>query len=142
MAIVKTFTVGAQATKLIGTNIVRAEVLIDLEATPVSGSDVIEALKIPAGAKVMEVHAVVKTAEGGGLTLNIGDGSGTDSWDAAVNANAAAGTAYRSTPGTDAYATSGKFYATADTIDVIPSANADAAQIVVMAVYMISEKYA
>lgn len=141
MAIITAFTDNVPVTKLIGTNIVKAEVLIDFSATGASAGDAVEALNIPANAKVMEVHSVIVTAEGDAGNIDIGDGAGTDSWDANVDINAAAATAARSLPGTDAYATTGKFYAAADTIDVIPSINVDTAKIVVSAVYMMLEKY-
>lgn len=141
MAIKKDFTVGAQAAKLIGTNIVKAEVLIDFESVPGSANDVYEAIKIPAYAKVMEVHTVIKTAEGSALTMDLGDGTDPNGWDDAVNGNAGVGANTRSTPGTDDLATGGKFYVADDTIDVTIDNDADTGAVVVMAIYMISEKY-
>lgn len=113
-----------------------AENLLDFSATGfnVAGSDVVQALIIPAGAIVTSVTCEVRTAEGGVATINIGDTADVDGWDAAVDANAAAGLIV----GDGAYA-GGKRYASESTIDVIPSADLDAAVIYISAEYYIAE---
>jgi len=107
---------------------------IDLSANNSGSSDVLECLNVPAGTFVFDVFVRVITPEGGTLTATVGDGAGADSWDASTNLNATAGTVTHGASGTDAYATSGKFYAAADTIDLTMSANAgDTAVFVVSA---------
>ena len=52
MATITDYTDNVPTTEHIGTKLVKAEVLIDFSATPVSASDVVRALNIPANAKV------------------------------------------------------------------------------------------
>ncbi len=93
-------------------------------------NDVYQLLAIPANTLVTGVHikwltAAVATSG----TIDVGDGAGTASWDGAVDTKTTAGTFTHSTVGTDAYAVAasqGKFYASADSIDVlIKAAHAD-----------------
>jgi hypothetical protein len=82
---------------------------------------VLQVLSVPANTLVLQVAVEVATAAvGTTLTANVGDGSGADSWNAAIDIKTA-GTYIFSTVGTDAYASAsnmGKFYSTADTIDL------------------------
>ena len=120
----------------IGGHKIVAENLLDFSATGfnVASADVVQALIIPAGAIVTAVTVEVRTAEGGVATINVGDADNVDGWDAAVDANAAAGLII----GDGAYAV-GKRYASEDTIDVIPSADLDTAVIYIAAEYYIAE---
>ena len=109
---------------------------LDFSATGVSSADVVQALKIPANSLVTEVSVTVRTAEGGTCTATVGDGAGASSWDAATNLNATADTVTSSVKGTDAYAV-GKFYSSADTIDLTMNNAAATAVINVAATYMV-----
>ena len=100
---------------------------LDFSAIPVAASDVVEALKIPAGTMVLAVCTRVITAEGGTCTATVGDGDAAAGWDGSVNLNATAGTTTQSIPGTDATATTGKLYAAEDTIDLTMGHTTDAA---------------
>lgn len=142
MATLTEITDGSQATRDLGVRIVKAEVLVDFAVTPASNGDVVQVLNIPAGAKLMQVDTVIKTPEGGVLTANIGDATDPNGWDALIDLDAAAETETRSLPGTDALATIGKFYPTADTLDLTLTADADTAAVVVTAVYMFIEQFA
>lgn len=107
---------------------------IDFAKNPAAAADVVQVLNIPAGAIVTRVCAVVKTAEGAAATATVGDASGANSWDASLDLNAAS---YQSSiVGTDAYA-NGKYYATADTIDLTLGHAVDAAIVCMIAEYMI-----
>lgn len=119
---------------------VLSENKLDFSEINAAASDVIQAIKIPAGALVTNVRVHVLTAEGSTSTATVGDGDGADSWDASTNLNSA-GTTTAGLPGTDAYATAGKYYATADTIDLTLSAHAlDAAIVNVSAEYTVLEQ--
>jgi hypothetical protein len=79
-------------------------------------------IDLEAGMFVMLVSAKVITAEGGTLTIDVGDGSVTDRYLNGEDGNAAAGTIY-----TSQNMTSGAVYSAADTLDVISNDAADAA---------------
>ncbi len=133
---------GIVAQKL-GNDLIKAENTISLAAKNSVASDVIQAIAVPKGAYVMQVGVYLKTAEGVALTATVGDGAGAAAWDASTDLNAAAGTVTGGVPGTDAYATSGKLYTAADTIDLTMSAAAgDAAVFTVFAIYAIIEAVA
>jgi hypothetical protein len=141
MPTVTTFIDGQQTHKKLGGDVVSVENKIDFSATNASGSDVVQVLKIPAGALVKNVWVTVLTPEGGTSTATVGDGAGADSWDASTNLNATANTVTAGLPGTDAYATAGKYYAAADTIDLTLSANdVDTAILNVSAEYVVKER--
>lgn len=104
---------------------------IDLTGVIPVANDIYQALAIPANTLVMNVKVKFLTAMlGTSGTLDIGDGTTADGWDAAIDAKTAAGTFTHSVIGTDTYAVAaaqGKFYAAADTIDVkIKAIHADA----------------
>lgn len=87
-----------------------------------TAADVIEVLRIPAGTVVENVVLEVVTIEASATpTIAVGDGSGTSSWVGATT-TATAG----KTLGAGAYvAAGGKFYAAADTLDLlIPTGDA------------------
>lgn len=102
-------------------------------ATAIGAGDGLPALSIPAKSLVLAVGLDVTTAEGGTLTVDVGDGSDTDGWLDGKDANAVA--SYASVPFTLAEAApntivgygAGKYYAAADTIDVITVNAADTA---------------
>lgn len=135
MATITTFT-DAQVAQDVPNGILGVKyAVLNFEVTPVAAGDVVQALKVDAGQTVYEVQTRVITAEGATCTATVGDASGANSWDASVNLNAAAGTGTRSAVGTDAYATTGKLYAAADTIDLTMGHDTDAAIIEVTAFY-------
>lgn len=97
--------------------------VVDLTAGALVENDVYKCLEIPADTLVMNVKVEILTpAVGTTLTMDVGDGSGVDSWDANVDGKGVAGTFTHSVVGTDAYAAAaaqGKFYDAYDTIDVV-----------------------
>ena len=92
--------------------------------TALGASDILEVIKVPAQTLVTHVALEVTTAEGGTLTLDVGDGDNPDGYLDGVNGNATA--AYISVAGTDAFE-QGKYYTAADTIDVVTVNAADTA---------------
>jgi hypothetical protein len=143
------FDKGSTGFHVAGLNkISRVEVVLDFakitaaraaaSATALANGDIIEAIPLPAKCLVMAVGLDVTTAEGGTLTIDVGDGSDTDGFLDGVNANTVA--SYQSgnnltvTAGTPnavagtpyAYAL-GKYYSAADTIDVVIVNAADVA---------------
>lgn len=139
MGTTTTFVAKQQAAQDIGTSPVFAQNLIDFSATACGSAEVVQALKIPAGALVTDVWVIVKTAEGGTATATVGDGDSANGWDASTNLNATAGTVTSSLKGTDAFAV-GKYYATADTIDLTLNNACDAAKVIVCARYSMIER--
>tara|TARA_B100001939_G_C16895897_1_gene597573 strand:- start:888 stop:1346 length:459 start_codon:yes stop_codon:yes gene_type:complete len=99
--------------------------------TALAATDVLEVIRVPANTYVTNVALNVTTAEGGTLTVDVGDGDNPDGYLDGVNANATA--AYLTVAGTDAYE-SGKFYTAADTIDVTTVNAADTAVMTLTAV--------
>lgn len=107
-------------------------------AAALGAGDGVQALSIPAKSLVMAVGMEVVTAEGGTLTVDIGDGSDTDGWLDGVNGNTvasycSAATLAEGTPNTFVGYGAGKYYSVADTIDVITVNAADAAVVRVWA---------
>ena len=99
--------------------------------TALGAADVLEVIRVPANTYVTNVALNVTTAEGGTLTVDVGDGDNPDGYLDGVNANTTA--AYLTVAGTDAYE-SGKFYTAADTIDVVTVNAADTAVMTLTAV--------
>lgn len=107
--------------------------VFDLSVTASASGDTLQLIDIPARTLVKGVAVVILTVEDSTLTGTFGDGADVDGWiKGAVNFESAVNTTYVSgdilTEGTpnvqaDAYYP-GKYYATADTIDVVMSANA------------------
>lgn len=139
MSTVTDYISQTQETKLLGTNVVKAENVIDFTVKNVLAGDVVQVVKVPKGALVTKVACYVVTAEGDTCTVTVGDADGANSWDASVNLNSTGG--YYSAAGTDAYA-HGKFYAAADTIDFTMGHNTDAAKVYVIAEYSLCEAIA
>jgi len=92
--------------------------------TALAATDTLEVIKVPANTLVTNVVLNVTTAEGGTLTIDVGDGADPDGFIDGVNANTTA--AYIPVAGTAAYE-QGKYYTAADTIDVTTVNAADAA---------------
>lgn len=129
MATVSTFLKGAasQVGKFLGGQPVWIENKLDFSETNVSASDVVQALKLGAGAVVLRFATEVVTVEGGTATANIGDGNDADGYDAAVNFNSAGLVVG------DGALVGGTKYTSADTIDIVPANDLDTAVIRVMA---------
>lgn len=95
----------------------------DFTASALVENDVVQLIPIPDNTLVKQVTVeMITPAVGTTLTVDVGDGAGVDSWDANIDGKAAADTLTHSAIGTDAYAVAasrGKFYSTADTIDMV-----------------------
>lgn len=97
-----------------------------------SDEDTYEIIDVPAGYFVDLVVTNVETIEDSAATINVGDGDDPNGWDDSIDLTSAA--ASHSITGTDAYATAaGKAYLSADTIDLVFSADCDTAKISVFA---------
>jgi hypothetical protein len=93
------------------------ENLVDLAL--VATGDVVQALLIAAGTKVLDVIVKVVTPCGLVATATVGDGTSAAGFDASTNLNATAGTLTNGLGGTDALMTAGgKLYTADDTIDL------------------------
>lgn len=95
--------------------------------TALAATDVLEVVKIPANTLVLSVALNVTTAEGGTLTIDVGDGSDPDGYLDGVNANTAAAYTTNAAAGTPTGYAGGKYYTAEDTIDVTTVNAADAA---------------
>ena len=95
--------------------------------TALAATDVLEVIKIPANTLVTSVALNVTTAEGGTLTIDVGDGADPDGYLDGVNANTAAAYSLAPSAGTPTGYADGKYYTAADTIDVTTVNAADAA---------------
>jgi len=138
---IKTFLTGQAAVEkqAIGGRSIWTENYLDFSATNVSATDIVQVLKIPAGARVIRWGAEVLTAEGGACTATVGDAATADGWDASLNLNSATGQI--SLEATDTYAGTTKYYAAADTIDLVMGHDTDAAKVCCWAEYFMSERY-
>lgn len=129
MATISTFLKGqaSQVSKALGGYAFWIENKLDFSETNVSASDVVQALKLGPGAVVLRFLTEVVTAEGGTATANIGDGNDADGYDATVDFNATGLVVG------DGALVGGTKYAAADTIDIVPANDLDAAVVRVMA---------
>jgi hypothetical protein len=114
------------------------------DATVVKGaaiatSDVFQLVSIPAGSFVLSVAAKVITAEGATCTLDIGDGATADGYFDDLNGNTTTDTNSFDGTTTDAFM-SGKYYASADTIDVKLASGTAATVVLAVSVAYISMK--
>ena len=100
--------------------------------TALAATDVLEVIRVPANTLVTHVALNVTTAEGGTLTLDVGDGTDPDGFHDGVNGNAVA--AYINDAGGAEALAHGKFYTAADTIDVTTVNAADTAVMTLTAV--------
>lgn len=105
--------------------------VFDLSVTNSASADVLQLFDIPAKTLIKSVIVVILTIEDSTLTGTFGDGDTADGWikqpvnfESSVNTTFASGHLLEgSTTHEDAYHP-GKYYSTADTIDVTMSANA------------------
>jgi len=95
--------------------------------TALAAGDVLEVIKVPANTLVSSVVLNVTTAEGGTLTVDVGDGTDPDGYLDGVNANAAAAYSLAPSAGTPTGYANGKYYTAEDTIDVVTVNAADTA---------------
>jgi hypothetical protein len=100
--------------------------------TALTSGDVLTAIALPAKSLVLRVGLDVTVAEGGTLTIDVGDGSDTDGYLDGVNANTVASYASalaltEAAPNTVTGYSGGKYYSAADTIDVLIVNAADVA---------------
>ncbi|MCK5612991.1 hypothetical protein KAR91_64550 [Candidatus Pacearchaeota archaeon] len=138
MATVTTFLSRQVEKNFLNGQAVYSENTLDFSAINASSADVVQALKIPAGALVEAVWCYIGTAEGGTMTFDIGDADDPNGYDDAVDGNATAGTMTRSLEATDALGV-GKYYSSADTIDITLDNDADAMIITIVARYTVLE---
>lgn len=107
--------------------------VLDTAVDNISATEHWQALKIPAGTIVHSVGAVILTAEGATMTIDIGD-TNVDGYLDGVDGNVAnacyTSTQYESTQ--NAY-DGGKYYSSADTIDVLFNNDADTVKVLVFA---------
>lgn len=85
-------------------------------ATALTDGDVMEVIQLPAKTAVLAVGLDVTTAEGGTCTVDVGDGADADGYLDGVDANAVASYSHLDSA-TLGYA-AGKYYSSADTIDL------------------------
>lgn len=136
MATITTFVDGKNQIELVAGRVHYAEALLDFSKTNVKSADVVQALKIPDKALIIDQLTEVVTAEGAAATADIGDTADPNGHDAAVDLNVAAHSA--TLRGTDAYAV-GIRLAADGTIDFIPNADLDTAVVRIQAAYMMLE---
>lgn len=122
--------------------------VLNFLTTNEAASDVIQCIPVPANHWVMNVWHLVKVAEGGVTTCTVGDGTDPNGFIATADNDAAASTLLCSSlsplteaapPTRDNAFAVGKFYATADTIDITLSAAAVNAGKIVIAAELFDE---
>jgi len=103
------------------------ENIIDLDALNVASGDVVQALPVKAGMRILLVETEIVTPSDAATsaTADVGDGDDTDGFDSSVDLKASAGTIVCTAIGTDAYGTSGKRYTETDTIDLTVTYSGD-----------------
>ena len=118
----------------------RVTATVDFNEDNYSAADVLQLINVPAYTRVLAVAWVVETVEGATLTFDIGDGDDTDGYIDGANGNSLSGgdsgdmvLAEAAPPTMVGYALEGQYYTAADTIDLIPVNDADAAKITVIA---------
>ena len=117
------------------------QLTIDFSKTPATSAEVLALFNVAKNTYVFKVFALCTTVEGGAANLDIGDGADVDGFlvDFNVNSLGAATNTLALTEGTPNTVTgysNGKFYAAADTIDAIPSADLDAAVVTFTVVFI------
>jgi len=93
-------------------------------STPLAINDVVQVISIPAGTWVMGVHWKIETVEGAARNFAVGDSTTTNGWITTTSANTlTSGTSTlaltEGMPNTITGYSSGKYYSTASTIDVL-----------------------
>lgn len=118
-----------------------AEEDIDFSKNPCSATDVVEVMKIPAGAIVTYAGLIVRVAEGSACTCKLGDADDDDGWLAAgANLNAV-GAKLPLGHTTGKYLADGGSYYDADgTIILTLAHNASNAKVTVVAEYILPDK--
>jgi predicted secreted protein len=87
------------------------EAVLDFSTTNLAATQDIDIFSIPANTLVLAVGIRLETAGSNAATLDVGDGTAADTWVADLDADA--------TAGEQGIGTTAKFYATADTIDML-----------------------
>jgi len=88
------------------------------KGSAIATSNVFELISLPAGALVIAVAYKVTTVEGATCTFGIGDGSGTSGFASAIDGNTSADAQSFNATTTPTYGVM-KYYAAADTVDLI-----------------------
>lgn len=133
MATITSFAKGKAATADLPIRTVVTQNKLDFSVTNVTAADVVEAVRVPKGALILNAFVQVLTAEGSAGTADLGDVTDPNGLVAAADINAA-GVA----KGAGAYL-SGKVYAANTVLSVIPSIDLDTAVIKVVVEYAIVE---
>lgn len=117
-----------------------AEEDIDFSKENHDATDVVEVMKIPAGALVTYAAAVVRTAEGATCTASLGDADDSDGWleDADLNAVGAKVPAAHTTG--KYLADGGKYYTADGTLNLTLGHDTDTAKVTVVAEYILLDK--
>ena len=108
-------------------------------ATALGAGDILEAIQIPAKTFVISAGITVTTAEGATQTFDLGDGDDPDGYLDGVNGNAVAGygpthVLTEGTPNVIIGLGKGKYYDSADTIDLVQVNACDTAVVEVWAI--------
>ena len=115
------------------------EATLDCSKQNMVASDVAEMLNIPAQTLVSRVYWQVLTAEGATLTFDVGDGAGATGFLSGKNGNSVANgisalALTAGSPNTVTGYTGGKYYDTADTLDITVHNTCTKAKIRIVAV--------
>lgn len=122
----------------LGRHFVTPPAVLDCSVRPLANGDVVQMLQIPAKCRVERLFYEVTTAEGAAVTFTLGDGADADGFIPSINGNAL-GSGVSSLalaeggPNTIVGYSGGKYYATADTIDLVAGAAAVKCRIVLRA---------
>lgn len=133
------YTTGTQVTKLLGSNVVKAQNTLDFADTNCGAGDTCQALKVPAGAMVTNLMLKIDTTSTN--TVTIGDGDDADGWRLSTTLSGAGNVVFTPYPATSAaYAQlGGKYYSAEDTIDLVMSAANTTGAVTLTAIYCIDE---
>lgn len=121
-----------------------SELEVDFAVKNCGSGDRVKIMDVPAGTVVVGVRTVKETLEGGALTVNIGDGTTADLFDAAVNLNTGLDTMEGSNATSEAtlFSTGGKYFKAAGSIWATLSAAADTAKALFsVEFYQLNQKY-
>lgn len=99
------------------------------KGSAIATTNVFELISLPAGAFVLTVSYKVTTVEGGTCTFGLGDGAGTSGYGASIDGNAATDASSFNGTTSPTYGV-GKYYAAADTVDLILTSGTAAAVVV------------
>lgn len=138
------FTDNKPSTRLIGTQLVYTENVIDFTKIVATTEDDVTAIPIPKGAIVSRVGVVVLEPGSNASVISVGDGTDPNGWaSAGLTLNSSKYTNVISTPA-DAYgALGGKLYTSDDTIDLeFATLDPVDGKVLVFAEYSFSEEIA